>query len=373
MKSSVKLITAKGITVYLHFTFLLFAAWLVIMFVASGMQLTQLAWSFLLVIASFLCIVVHEYAHAFVAARFGISAKRITLYPIGGIASIEKLPQNPKQELAISAAGPFVSFCIAGFLFLFTPQEFSAQSLKQYTGILSKTNFLYALAMVNMVLAIFNLIHAYPLDGGRILRALFDFCFKYIKATAIVAAISKVMAVIVILVGLLTLNFLLALVGVFIILFARAEELYLQLRSLVSGIQLREVLMYDYNSLDADLTANEAANFLENNHSKYFIIMKQGMPVGTLNRIEVMKAVADHRNSTKISSLMQGNVVHLDAGMPIENILDAISGKEDRLYPVFDNGQFVGVVSFSHIIEYLLLHKISSTDYDKTRSLVELV
>ena len=373
MKGSIKLITIKDITVYLHFTFLFFLAWMIIAYVASGMQWVQLFWSMLFLLAVFASIIVHEYGHALVASFFGISAKRITIYPIGGIASIEKLPENPKQELLISGAGPFVSFCLAALLFLFAPQEFSFQSLRDFNGVLSKENFLYSLGFVNIALAVFNLIPAFPMDGGRILRALLAFKFNYIKATAIATSVGKVVAFIIIISSLLTMNFILSLIGVFIIVFAKAEESYLQLKNLVRGIRLKEVLMYDYNSIESNLTVNEAADIMESNHSKYFIVMNEGIPVGTLNRIEVIKAVAEQSYDKKVSDLMKENLTHFDGEMWMEDVLDKFSGHEERIYPVFDKEQFIGVVSFRHIIEYLLIHKASSKEYNKTRSLVELV
>jgi Zn-dependent protease len=175
MKSSLKLITIKGISVYLHFTFLIFVVWMLAVYIASGMQWQQLLWSVIFLLSIFACVVLHEYGHAFVAAWFGINAKRITIYPIGGIASIEKLPESPKQELLISAAGPFVSFVLGSVLLLFAPQAFSLESLRGYNGVITQNSFLYALGWINIALAVFNLIPAFPMDGGRILRALLAF------------------------------------------------------------------------------------------------------------------------------------------------------------------------------------------------------
>jgi len=373
MKTSLKLVTIKGISVYLHFTFLFFVVWLLVVYLASGMQWQQLIWSMVFTVSVFACVVVHEYGHAFVAALFGINAKRITLYPIGGIASIEKLPENPRQELLISGAGPIVSFVLAALLLLFAPQHFSWKGFEEYSGELNKGNILFMLGWTNIFLAVFNLIPAFPMDGGRILRALLALKFNYIKATSIAAGVGKVIAFIIIIVGVLTMNFIVALIGVFIILFARAEESYLQIKTLVRGIQLKDVVMYDYDSMDAGITVNEAANILENNHSKYFLVMVEGSPVGTLNRMEVMKAVSEQSYDKKISELMKQDIDHLEAEMQVEDVLNTFSENEEKIYPVFDRKNFLGVVNFQHIIEYLLIHKAASKEYIKTKSLAELV
>lgn len=373
MKNSIKLLTIKGISVYLHFTFLIFIAWILIMYVSSGMGWEQLLWLVMFLFLVFASIILHEYGHALVAGQFGIGAKKITLYPIGGIASIEKLPENPKQELLISAAGPAVSFCLAGLLLLFAPQKLSAQSFTDYNGIINKENFLFSLGWLNAALAFFNLIPAFPMDGGRILRALLAFKYNYIKATAVAAAVGRVIAVVFILIGLISMNFMLSIIGLFVIAFAKAEEFYLQLKLLTKDIRLGETLMYDYNSLDTNLTVNQAANILQNNHSKYFIVLENGVPVGTINRVEVIKAVAEQQYEKQVAELMKKNIVHLDGSMMVDSVLENIAGNEERIYPVFDKDKFIGVTSFQHILEYLLIHKALTKEYGKTKGLVELV
>jgi Zn-dependent protease len=373
MKTSAKLVTVKGISVYVHFTFLLFVFWMIFLYAASGMQLSQLLWSVVFLLSIFLSIVLHEYAHALIAAIFGISSRRITLYPIGGIASIEKLPENPKQELFISAAGPVFSFCIGALLILFSGWDFSFRSLNEYSGGINKGNFIYSIGVLNLALGAFNLIPAFPLDGGRILRALLAMRYNYIKATSIAATIGKGIAGLIIILAILTMNFILALIGVFIIVFASVEESYLQIRDMVKDLHLRDVLMFDYANIDSGITVYEAAALLEYNHSKYFVALHPGAPVGILNRSDVMKSVAEEDYERKITSMVKKDYVHLDENMNVEDVLGKLSGHEDRIHPVFDKDRFVGVVSFEHIIEYLLLHKKYSRQFGYARPLAELV
>ena len=373
MHASFKLISIKGITVYLHVTFLFVIFWMAVLFIASGMQRMQLLWYVLFLIAVFACIVLHEYGHALAASWYGINAKKITLYPIGGIASLERLPNNPKQELAISAAGPVVNFLIAVSLFLLSPQTFSFDSYQVYTGTIEASNFVYSLAVVNMALAVFNLIPAFPMDGGRIFRALLGFKYNYIKATVIAAAVGRVIAFLLIITGIVLLNLWLSLVGLFIIFFARAEESYMRFKSLVQDIQLKDVLMYRFDSLDAGLTVNEAVNMLEQKQTKYFMVTDQGIPVGTINRMEVMKALSEKAYGRKVGDLMNETILHFSADTPVEKMLDQLAQNEAKMYPVYDNGEFIGVVNFQHVIEYLLLQKVATDDYNRARSLAELV
>jgi predicted transcriptional regulator len=168
-------------------------------------------------------------------------------------------------------------------------------------------------------------------------------------------------------------NFILALIGVFIILFAQAEESYMQIRTLVRGVKLGEVLLYDYRSIDAGLTAQETANHIAGLQDKYFIVMDNEMPVGSLTRLEVMKAVSEQQGEKKLTELMKENIEYFDRNMLVEDVFDKLSANEARIYPVFDKTKFIGVVSFEHIIEYLLLQKATSKEAGKTKSLAELV
>ena len=339
----------------------------------NGSHWMQLLWSVLFVSAVFISIALHEYGHAFVASYFGINAKEITLFPIGGIASIEKLPESPKQELLISSAGPSVSFVLAAFCWLFGSHESLLRTYESFNGIINEANFIDVLGVANILLGLFNLIPAFPLDGGRILRAVLAFQFNYVKATQIVASVSKVVAVLFIVYALATLHVLILLFGFFILVFAQAEEGYLQLKALVKGIRLKDMLMHDCNSLDANLTVHEAVNLLQQKQNKVFLVMDKGQIVGTVNRLDVMKALADQQYDVKISSLVKDNLVSFDSETTLDKVLDKLSKDDERLYPVIDKGQFVGVVNFQHLIEYLLLHKVNTADFAKAKSLVELV
>lgn len=369
MRSSYKLITVKGISVYLHFTFLFVVLWIAVLYIASGMYWTHLAWSLLLLAAVFASVTLHEYGHALVASFFGINAKKIVLYPIGGIASLEKLPEAPRQELWVSSAGPAVSLVIGGVLLLFAPQPFSLNSFNEYTGVINSSNFVYTLGLINVVLAVFNLIPALPMDGGRILRALLAFKHNYIKATSITASIGRVVAIAFVIIGLVTLQFMLSVIGLFIILFAKSEESYLQYKSLVNGLQLKEILIYDYNSMEAELDVHEAADILENNHSRQFIVMSEGKPVGTIQRMEIIKAAAEQEYSKKVGALMQENLAHLQSDMKVAEVLDTLSVNEETLYPVYEKDAFIGVINFRAVVEYLLLHKTSKKEFYKAKTL----
>lgn len=373
MKGSFKILTVKGVALYLHLTLLFFVGWALVLYLVSGMHTPQLLWSLLFLSVLLATVFLHELGHAVVASFFGIHAKKIVLYPIGGIASIEMLPQNPGQELLISFAGPLVNLVVAFFCWIFSATGLSFLVYPQFDGTISASNFVSLLGLTNLLLAVFNLIPAFPLDGGRLLRAVLAFQLNYIRATAVVAIVSKVVAGVFILYGLFQLNFLAAVFGLFLLFYARAEEAYLQVKKLVQGFKVGEMLMYDYDHLDATSTVHEVAALLQQNHHNRFLVMNNGKPVGTINRIEIIKAIAEQHYRVRMTDLMKTDLQLLDADTPVESILDKLSSSEEKIYPVMSKGCFVGVINFHHVIEYLLLHTSRTKDFAKTKSLVELV
>lgn len=372
MRGAYKILSIRGITLHIHWTFLLLIGWVLLVNANAGNNVEQLSWSILFLLAVFACITLHELGHALMAARFGINAKEIVLLPIGGIASIEKFPDNPRQELAISIAGPLVNLAIAGIIWLFIP-DLSLIDNQQHMTIMHGHDFLYNLRVANVALAVFNLIPAFPMDGGRILRALLGFKLNYIRATTIAAATGKIIAILLIITGIVLINPLLPAIGIFIILSAGTEEYYLRLKSLVKGIKLNEVLMYDYNGLQANMTVQEAANILNSNHSKYFILMNGIDPVGTINRMEIIKAIAEMSYNEPIKNLVKEKLEYLNGDSEIDTVLEKLARNDERIYPVMDNSHFIGVVNLNHIIEHLLLNKVNTKEYDRVRTLAGLL
>jgi predicted transcriptional regulator len=156
-------------------------------------------------------------------------------------------------------------------------------------------------------------------------------------------------------------------------LFTQSEESYLQIKVLVKGLRLRDTLMYDYESMEAGVSVREAADILQSYHDKYFVVMYEGRPVGTSGRMDVIKAVSELEYNKVVADLMKEDIKHLQGEMPVEEFLDQFPRNEERIYPVYDEEQFLGVVSFQQVIEYILIHKASSKAYRKTQSMAELV
>src|SRR5688572_19607479 len=191
MRWSLRILTVSGIGIYVHITFLILVAWIGAIFFQSG-GAVHAVHGIVLILAVFACVVLHEFGHALTAKKFGIKTRDITLLPIGGVARLERMPEDPKQELWVALAGPAVNVVIAAVLFVvlqFTGGMESPSTLSVTGG-----PFLGRLLIVNSCLVLFNMLPAFPMDGGRIVRALLAMRMDYMKATQIAAGLGQGMA-----------------------------------------------------------------------------------------------------------------------------------------------------------------------------------
>ncbi|MEM9480673.1 MAG: site-2 protease family protein [Verrucomicrobiota bacterium] len=197
MKNSLKLGSAFGIGIFVHWTFALLPLWVALTMLGQGAGVAGAIGGVIFIFAVFGCAVLHELGHSLAARFYGIPTRSITLLPIGGVAALERMPTNPKQELVIAVAGPLVNVFIAGFLVLI---GYAFGLLNQITGVLNFAAFatlsglLNALLVTNIILVIFNMIPAFPMDGGRVFRALLSMKIGHLRATDIAALMGKVLA-----------------------------------------------------------------------------------------------------------------------------------------------------------------------------------
>jgi len=220
MKRSWSLGAYAGIDVFVHWSFLLLPTWIVLAGLVGGTSIVNIVNSVILVFVVFGCIVLHEFGHALTARRFGISTRDITLYPFGGVASLDRMPELPKQELAVALAGPAVNVVLASFCFIALLLNRSGSF-----GLRIPANdqfLLVQLMWINVGIAVFNMLPAFPMDGGRVFRALLAKRLSYVHATNIAASVGQVLALVLALVGLLT-SWKLILVALFVFMAGRAE------------------------------------------------------------------------------------------------------------------------------------------------------
>ncbi len=249
MKWSWKVGEVAGIGIFIHWTFPLIIGWVILNGVGQGETAPQLALAVALVLAIFVCVVLHELGHALTAKRFGVRTRDITLLPIGGVARLERIPEDPAQEFWIAIAGPAVNVVIAAVLFMVV----LALGGAWYFGFdlaLTPVAFLENLLLINVFLVLFNLLPAFPMDGGRVLRAVIaHFSGDYVGATQIAANVGQMMAILFGIVGLFGGGPFLIFIALFVYLGAQEEAHMVQMRSLVRGVPVREAMMTRIRSL----------------------------------------------------------------------------------------------------------------------------
>src|SRR5690242_9787644 len=197
MKWSWRIGRLLGIDVYMHATFLILLVWLGISYYLPPPGLAEVINGLTLIVALFAIVILHEMGHALMARRFGIRTKDITLLPIGGVARLERMPEDPRQELLVALAGPAVNVALAGLLFAVLAPTMGRGVLWAWNEEMRTLGaFLGQMLWVNVALVLFNLIPAFPMDGGRVLRALLAMRMDYAQATRIAAQIGQGIAVV---------------------------------------------------------------------------------------------------------------------------------------------------------------------------------
>jgi Zn-dependent protease len=353
MKWSLSLGRIAGIKVFVHWTFLILIGWIVIQNVMQGNTTGQILWTLAFLMALFFCVFLHEMGHSLTARRYDIETRDITMLPIGGLARFENLPDDPKQELLVALAGPAVNIVIAALLFVFVSTTgFGLESLE--VGTINERNFLYLILSANFVLAVFNLIPAFPMDGGRVLRALLSFRLNRVRATRIAAGIGQVLAIGFVFIGLFY-NPVLLLIGVFIFLGAQSEASFAQTRDLMQGFKVADVIMSDYKTLETDDELQKAIDMLLDGQSTRFLVMEQGEVAGTLSRNDMVKALSEEGGHARIGDIMNRELSYFDAEMDLKDAFMKMQQHRHELVLVRKNGSFAGVVDLENMQEFIML------------------
>ena len=218
---NLRLGTFAGISVFLHWTFLVMMGGFFLFFLTKGGSIFAAVAGVALVGAAFVCVILHEYGHALMARRFGIPTIDITMYPIGGIARLKSMPKDPAQEFLIAIAGPAVNLGLAALLYAVNSARGIPMDLASVLG--SQTTVLGLLTWINLAMAGFNMLPAFPMDGGRVLRAILASRMGHARGTQIAGMVGMGMAVLFASFGLLSMNFILVFIGVFVFLGAKHE------------------------------------------------------------------------------------------------------------------------------------------------------
>src|SRR5437667_5130184 len=353
MPWSLNIGTIAGTAVRVHVTFLLFLGWMFIGSYASGGP--QAAWSGLLfMVLLFACVTAHEFGHIFTARAFGVSTPDVTLLPIGGMARLERIPEEPYQEFLVAIAGPLVNVAIAFALVALAGARLNVGDLSAVES--AKVALVDRLAAVNLFLVLFNMIPAFPMDGGRVLRALLATRMDYIRATGIAAFIGQGFAFALGFAGLLW-NPMLIFIAIFVYLAASSEAHSVALRAMSRGVLVSTAMMTHYATLTPDAHVDEAVQTLwRTSQSDFPVIDGEGKPVGLLGRGDLIRALKPLGPDARVAQAMTTTLPTVGHRRCLEDAFRILQEKSAPAVAVVDaNGRLVGLVTSETIGEMLML------------------
>ncbi|MCC7009956.1 MAG: site-2 protease family protein [Acidobacteria bacterium] len=348
MRWAARIGTVAGIAVYVHATFLILILWVALGHWQAGDGPASALAGVVFVLALFGCVVLHELGHALTAARFGIRTRDITLLPIGGVARLERMPDDPRQELWVALAGPAVNVVIAGALFVVL---FATGSLAPLPGDPTEQGpLLQRLMLVNGFLAVFNLLPAFPMDGGRVLRAVLALRTDYARATQRAASIGQGMALVFGLLGLFG-NPMLIFIALFVWIGASQEAALTQMRAALGGMPLARAMITDFRTLAPSSSLDDAVALLLSGAQHDFPVVEQGRVAGMLSRADLLAALQRLPRDTPVSAVMRREVPAADVAEMIEVAVARLQGCDCHTMPVLQHGTLVGLLTMENVGE----------------------
>jgi Zn-dependent protease/CBS domain-containing protein len=352
---SVTIGTIAGTAIRLHITFLLFLVWIFFASYATGGA--QAAWySLAFLILLFACVVAHEFGHIFMARRFGVTTPTVTLLPIGGVAQLERIPEKPSEEFLVAVAGPAVNIVIAAVLVLFFGASLDTKNLTALGD--STAGMLDRLAIVNVFLVLFNAIPAFPMDGGRVLRAALAARLGYVRATEIAATIGQWVAFGLGFLGLFG-NPLLIFIAIFVYLAAASEAQLVAMRAMSRGIPVRAAMMTQFATLLPDASIDHAIEtLLRTSQNEFPVVDSWERPVGVLGRSDLIRALKEGGPDARVADAMTSPIPTVSHRACLDEAFRILQEKSAPAVGVVDaSGRLTGLVTSETIGEMLMVRE----------------
>ncbi|GAB4244316.1 MAG: site-2 protease family protein [Thermoleophilia bacterium] len=373
MQWSYRIFSVFGIQVRMHLTFLLIIAYFAFIWgvVQEPGGLTGALYGSLLVLLLFGLVVIHELTHSRVAQAYGIEVKSITLLPIGGMASMEEFPSDPKKELVISIAGPLSNVVVGALMFLGALFFFDLgdifSSVDRFYEVLLQPNFRGAyiyLMLINIVLAVFNLLPAFPMDGGRVFRSLLALTMPRPKANRIAIAVGQMFALGLGFLGILTGNILMVLIAVFIYFGAQAEGQGDGVRRVLGELKVSQAVNTEVELARPDQVIGQLAARLFHSYQEDFpVVDERGKVIGIVTRDRLISALGASGPELPVSEAMR---TEFPVASPSDSVYDAfvrMRQENVKAMPVLDGSELVGMVSVEDISEVYTLLQAAGPEF----------
>lgn len=351
MRWSFRLVTLAGIRIEVHVTFLLMVAGLALF--QSNSNPVWLTVSELLLM--FACVLLHELGHALAARRYGIPTREIVLLPIGGVARLERMPEKPSQEVVVALAGPGVNVILAtgiGAALValgVTPEQAIERADK---------GMLEFLLFANLAMLLFNLIPAFPMDGGRVLRAVLAMTMPYARATRIAAQVGQGFALLFAVAGVFVLRSpVMVFIALFVFMAAGEERALVQTRASLNGLPVSDAMVTAFVTLETRHELQHAIDLMLAGDQQDFPVLEGGRYLGMLARGELIKGLREEGPTSPVGRVVRMDVDPIDAAWPLERALQAMRAGRHSAVPVVRRGELVGLLTLENVSELLMVQE----------------
>ena len=351
MSWSLPVFRVAGIQLRIHITFLLLIAWLAFGYYAQGGSAVA-ASRVIFVLLLFLCVVLHEFGHAFAAKAFGINTPDITLLPIGGVARLERMPEEPVQELIIAVAGPLVNVVIALGLFVAGgAQGLLNRSTVEGGGLIAQ------LLTINIMLVLFNLLPAFPMDGGRVLRALLATRLSYARATQVAATVGQGFAFIFGFLGLFGPNPFLLFIALFVYIGASQEAALAQMKDVSRRFPVSSAMVREFRTLTENASLQEAVDaLLATSQHDFPVVDETGSVAGLLTRHDLIAALRKNDPTLTVGDVMRRDIPTVTTGTRFEDAFRIMQECNCPAVPVLDSmKRLVGLLTPENVTELMMI------------------
>ena len=351
MRWSFRLVTLAGIRIEVHVTFLLMVAGLALF--QSNSNPVWLTVSELLLM--FACVLLHELGHALAARRYGIPTREIVLLPIGGVARLERMPEKPSQEVVVALAGPGVNVILATAIGAalvalgVTPEQAIERADK---------GMLEFLLFANLAMLLFNLIPAFPMDGGRVLRAVLAMTMPYARATRIAAQVGQGFALLFAIAGVVVLRSpVMVFIALFVFMAAGEERALVQTRASLNGLPVSDAMVTAFVTLETRHELQHAIDLMLAGDQQDFPVLEGGRYLGMLARGELIKGLREEGPTSPVGRVVRLDVEPIDASWPLERALQAMRAGRHSAVPVVRRGELVGLLTLENVSELLMVQE----------------
>jgi Zn-dependent protease/CBS domain-containing protein len=351
MKWSFKIGKLFGIPIRVHLTFLLLLFFIGISGSKQGGSEGAIL-GMIVIIFIFICVILHEVGHSLVAIHYGIKVNDIILLPIGGVSRMEEIPEDPKQEITISVVGPLVSFGLAILFFVLSEVTHQGIGFKQIN--IYSRNVVASLFWINLVLGVFNLIPAFPMDGGRVLRGILAIRMESLKATKIAVGIGQGFAILLFFFGIFF-NWWMALIAIFIYLGAEGEERMVAVKNSLGKSPVKLAMLTDVHTVSPQETVGQVLERICHSFQQDFPVEEGGEVVGILTRETIFSALHKHEKTTLVKDIMQKDFVYTTADASLSEIYKTMTAHRLYVMPVMKGKKLRGMINLEQIGKYHMI------------------